>query len=146
MPAASPSVGLLRVGVDARRQHVLHRQPLSGGAAEFERGATLDADLLARQRQAEGHHVQQLAVPLPPAVHDHRIGRIVERSQVNAEHAQHRRGGGPVVDVQCHRGAVGMGQPDAVLRGQIGLRAQSRLAPVPPHGARPLGAGWDGHK
>ena len=150
MAPARPAVGLLRVGVDGGRQHILHRQPVSGAAPEVEVVLVHPADdgdqFLARQRQAKGHRVEQLAVACAPAVHDHRIGCIVERLQIDAHEAEHRHRCVPVIDVQCHRCAVGVGQPDAVAVGHIGLRAQRRLAPVPAHGARALAARWDGHK
>ena len=79
-------------------------------------------------------------------VDDHGIRGVVEGLQVDAVLGQQAGGDNPVVNIERHRAAVRMGQPDAVALRQIGLGLEGILAQVPARGARPLGVGWDGHK
>ena len=79
-------------------------------------------------------------------VDDHGVRGVVQGLQVDAVLGQQAGGDGPVVDVQRHRAAVRMGQPDAEALRQIGLGLQGILAQVPAGGARTLGVRWDGDK
>ena len=145
MAQPGPVVGLAGVWVDRRGQYVLHREPVGRGAAQLVGCRGVDNDLLARQREAEGHPVKQLAVAWATAVDDHSVRGSVERVKVNPlGHCNV-----PVVDVKGHRAAVCMGQTDAVAVHQLGLIFEALLAPVPAHGSStcwPLGARWDGHE
>ena len=143
---ARPVVGLACLGVDRRGQHILHREAADRSAAQLVCRDAAVHDLLRWQRSAEGHRVQQLAVPGLARVDDHGVRCIVEGLQVNAMLCQQAGGHGPVVDVKGHRAAVRMGQADAVAVRQIALGLEGVLFEVPARCARPLGVGWDGHK
>ena len=96
MPRAGPPVRLLRIGVDRRRQDILHRGATVGdGAAELkERAHRVVIGSVGQffRGQRVGECVEQLTVPGSAGVDHHGIGGVVQLGQGDAALCEIRLG------------------------------------------------------
>ena len=124
----------------------MNRQTIGRGTAKLIGNDAAVNHLLRGKRQPRGHLVEELPMTLFTALDDHRIGIVVEVNQIDVVLDKQCLRGLPVVDVQGHRAAIGMGKTDAEVLRQIGLRAQSVFLLVPTGSAWAFGALRDGHQ
>ena len=150
MPAAGPLVGLAGIGVDGRREDVLHRFAFGRGTAKLQDGLAALLDDLA----GDGGHVvmqaiQELGAVGAARLNPHGIGRIDQHREVDAVAGKPGRGDGQIVHIDGGgpRRAVGVGKADVSVQARGGIDARDRLAGfVPARCHRPLGAQGNGHQ